>query len=177
MTNIVDASCRALRRITCLNSASVPAGVTSIALTDVGVIKISDSLDPILSSAAGVPSGFKFIAGSVGSATYDLTVYGAMRIGGPINHADGPWLWVPLYKGSVAATLQYAGYESDGYMETTDYLAVTHTAASNGAADVVTTNYGAAAGPSHVVVPSRGCPYLLFVANGADKFALVAGQS
>lgn len=178
MTNtVVDNTCKALQRIACVNSTSVPGGDATVAKSDAGVLQIFEGVDPLTSGGSGVPSKVKVVPGSTGSATYDLTVYGAMWIGGPAAHTDGPWLWIPLFKGSVAATTQYAGDVSTGYITTADYMPATITAASNGPSDAVVTNYGSTVGPAHVVFASRGCPYLLFQASAANKFVLAVGLS
>lgn len=179
MTGAVPfSSSRGLYRVAAVNSTAVPASVaggdTDPEPSGPGIVKHIDAIYARSSGAGGVERNVKLVPCSTSSATYDLVVFGAILL-------VDQWVWVPLFKGSVAATLAHTGVNSANSIGTSEYLPATITEASGGpgaesGANVVT-NYGSAVGPAHVVINTRGCPYLLLQASAANKFVLVGGYS
>lgn len=174
---IVVASSKSSKRVDCLNSTSVPAAVAGDTIAEgSGVWNVSGHLYPLTSGHVGIPNRVCVVPGRSSSGSYDLTVYGANRTSGD-QGADGPWLWTPLFKCTVAATLAHTGAQVTDVIETSEYLAATITATAGGSGDARVTSYGGTVGPAHFTVPLDGSPYLLFVASVADAFVLTKGQS
>lgn len=175
--SIPIASSRGLKRVACLTPLGVPAGFTDVTAKTIpaptGTYRVIDSFDALSSGAAGVQRRVKVVPISTGNQTYNLVVYGSMFVA-------NQWMWVPLFKGSVVASLQFSGTDdAPNGITTNDYLPVTVTQASGGPStewnDV--TNYGAGVGPAHVMIDTRGCPHLLFKSDTTNTAVLVGGHS
>jgi hypothetical protein len=125
-------SSRALIRVPCANSPGAQGGVLTIspaAPPTGGIVNVTGHLYPAASGGAGgVPAGIKIVPGAGSSETYTLSVYGAVPTLG-LPGTVGPFLWLPLFSGSVAATLAYTGDQVSGALTTADYLLAAHSAA------------------------------------------------
>jgi hypothetical protein len=170
---------RPAERVECHPASVIPPAQsgTTLGATE-GVFNLNNLTDPLTSVSGGVFPVATVYPGRSSSGTYTLTVYGAVRTVG-LNGATGVWEWVPLFSGSVAATLAHTGAEAAGVIGNGEYLAATITAAANGSADVRVTSYGASVGPASVTFPTQGCLYLKFQTDAAvtDAFVFVSGKS